>query len=64
MLLKYTGLCIVYVPFWHVPLKYMRLCIVYVPYWHMLLMVPLRWRTQRIEDNARLENESRDIEDR
>ena len=46
--LKYTGLCIVYV---------------HVPFWHVLLMVPSRWRTRRIEDNGRLENESRDIED-
>ena len=26
-------------------------------------MVPSQWRTRRIEDNTRLENESRDIED-
>ena len=46
--LKYTGLHIVYVPFWHVP-----------------LMVPAlaRWRTWRIEDDGRLENESREIGD-
>ena len=27
------------------------------------LMVSSQWRTQRIEDDSRLENESRDIED-
>ena len=44
-------------------LKYTGLRIVYVPFWHMLLMVPLRWRTRRIEDNGMLESVSRDIED-
>ena len=42
--------------------KYTGSCIVYVAFWHMLL-VPSRWRTRRIEDESRLENESRDIED-
>ena len=35
------------------------LCIVYVPFWHMPLMMPSQ---QRIEDDGRLENESRDTE--
>ena len=45
--LKYTGLCIVYISFWHMP----------------LMVSILRWRTRRIEGNGRLENEFRDIED-
>ena len=28
-----------------------------------LLMVPSQWRTWRIEDDSRIQNESRDIED-
>ena len=44
-------------------LKYTGLRIVYVLLWHVLLMVPLRWRTHRIDNDGRLENESRDIED-
>ena len=39
-----------------------QICIIYVPVWHM---PSSRWRsrTGRIEDDSRLENESRDIED-
>ena len=39
-------------------LQCMALHIVYVNYWHVPLMVARR-RTQRIEDNSMLENESR-----
>jgi len=39
--------------------------IVYIPFSHVPLMVPSisRRRTQRIEEDSRLENKSRDIED-
>ena len=49
-------------------LKYrFKLRIVYITFWRMSLMVPSmsisRWRTQRIENDDRLENKSRVIED-
>ena len=39
--------------------------IVYAPFWHVPLTVPplAQWRTERIEDDGRLENDSRDTED-
>ena len=42
-------------------LKYTGLGIVYIHFWHVILMVP--WKTPRIEDDSRLENKSKDIED-
>ena len=35
---------------------------VYIPFWHVLLMEPSRWRTWRIADDSRPENEFGDIE--
>ena len=36
-----------------------------VPFWHMPLIIPLQWgsKTGKTEDDGRLENKSRDIED-
>ena len=45
------------------PLKYTGFTHGLCTFWHLPLMVPSQWRTWRIEDNTRLENESRDIED-
>ena len=47
----------------YVCLSVTGLRIVYIPIWHMPLIMPSQWRirTGRIEDDGRLENESRDI---